>query len=140
MNKTASAAVALALVGTMAIPSAANAASFNIQFGQQDRYVGNYCYKNPNWRGCDDWRDNHHRWSKSDYQRWYRWHQPSVGNVAAGLFGFAVGAAIINGINNSSNDRGYNSHVAACEARYRSYNAETDMFLGYDGDYHRCRL
>ncbi len=31
-------------------------------------------------------------------------------------------------------------HVAACEARYRSYTAETDMYLGYDGSWHRCRL
>jgi hypothetical protein len=31
-------------------------------------------------------------------------------------------------------------HVARCEARYRSYNWRTDMFLGFDGDYHRCRL
>ncbi len=33
-----------------------------------------------------------------------------------------------------------NGHVARCEARYRSYDPETDMFLGYDGDYHYCRL
>ncbi len=31
-------------------------------------------------------------------------------------------------------------HVAACEARYRSYQAHTDMYLGYDGAWHRCRL
>lgn len=30
-------------------------------------------------------------------------------------------------------------HVAWCEAKYRSYNPSTDMFLGYDGEYHRCR-
>lgn len=31
-------------------------------------------------------------------------------------------------------------HVARCEARYRSYNPDTDMYLGYDGDYHYCEL
>ena len=31
-------------------------------------------------------------------------------------------------------------HVARCEAHYRSYNADTDMFLGYDGEYHFCEL
>lgn len=31
-------------------------------------------------------------------------------------------------------------HVAACSARYRSYDEETDMYLGYDGDWHLCRL
>jgi len=145
MHKIASAATTLALAGLMAIPTAApaNAQSFNIQFGSQDRFVSERCERHPNWRGCDDWRDNHRRWSRSDYQRWYRWHQPSLGNVGAGIFGFVAGAAIANSINNSNDGyRGssYSAHVAACEDRYRSYSAETDMYLGYDGDYHRCRL
>lgn len=29
-------------------------------------------------------------------------------------------------------------HVEWCLRRYRSYNPETDMYLGYDGHYHRC--
>lgn len=142
MHKLASAGIALALVGTMAIPSAANAASFNVQFGSQDRFVSDRCERHPNWRGCDDWRNNHHRWGKSDYQRWYRWNQPSIGNVGAGIFGFIAGAAIASGINNANDgyDRGWESHVARCEARFRSYNARTDTYLGYDGDYHRCNL
>ena len=37
-------------------------------------------------------------------------------------------------------DVGSSGHVARCEARYRSYDADTDMYLGYDGDYHYCRL
>ena len=137
MHKIASAAVAATLAGLMAIPAPASAASFNLSFGQQDRFVSDRCNRNPNWRGCDDWRRNHHRWGQNDYRRWYRWNQPNIGNFAAGLFGFAVGAAIANGVNNS---RGYDSHVARCEANYRSYNPRTDMFLGYDGQYHRCRL
>jgi hypothetical protein len=32
-----------------------------------------------------------------------------------------------------------NNHVRWCLNRYRSYNPRTDMFLGYDGRYHRCR-
>jgi type IV secretory pathway TrbD component len=31
------------------------------------------------------------------------------------------------------------NHVQWCLHRYRSYNPRTDMFLGYDGRYHRCR-
>ncbi len=31
-------------------------------------------------------------------------------------------------------------HIAACEARYRSYNAETDMYLSFGGDWKLCRL
>jgi len=32
-----------------------------------------------------------------------------------------------------------NAHVRWCLNHYRSYNPRTDMFLGYDGYYHRCR-
>ncbi|MFO1184937.1 MAG: BA14K family protein [Bauldia sp.] len=31
-----------------------------------------------------------------------------------------------------------NDHVAWCQARYRSYNVQTDSFTGYDGRLHRC--
>jgi hypothetical protein len=32
------------------------------------------------------------------------------------------------------------SHIARCEARFRSYNRHTDMYMGYDGRHHYCRL
>jgi hypothetical protein len=147
MHKIASVATAFALAGAMALPVATpvSAQSFNVQFGQQDRFVSDRCERNSRLRGCDDWRSNRHRWSKSDYQRWYRWNQPSIGSIGAGIFGFAVGAAIANGFNNDRGydrgyDRGWESHVARCEARFRSYNANTDTYLGYDGNYHRCTL
>jgi hypothetical protein len=146
MRKIASAAVAVALAGVMALPAPASAqsASFNLSFGQQDRFVGSYCDRHPNWRGCDDWRGNHKRWGRNDYRNWYMWNRSSLGSLGAGIFGFAIGAALANSMNNSYGgggyDRGYDSHVARCEARFRSYSAETDMYLGYDGDYHRCRL
>jgi len=31
------------------------------------------------------------------------------------------------------------AHVQYCLGKYRSYNPSTDMFLGYDGYYHRCK-
>jgi hypothetical protein len=34
---------------------------------------------------------------------------------------------------------GYNAHVAWCQSHYRSYNAASDTFLGYDGQYHYCQ-
>ena len=34
---------------------------------------------------------------------------------------------------------GYN-HVDACYARYRSYDARSDTFVGYDGNAYRCNL
>jgi hypothetical protein len=30
-------------------------------------------------------------------------------------------------------------HVAACHARYRSYDASRDAYRGYDGRWHLCR-
>jgi hypothetical protein len=141
MKKLASAIVATGLAGLLMIPAPASAASVNISIGAQQRYVSERCLDHPNWRGCDDWRRNHNRWSKNDYRNWYRWNQPNLGSVAAGIFGFAVGAAIVGSMNrNADRYSGFDGHVAACEAQYRSYNAETDMFLGYDGQYHRCNL
>lgn len=144
MRNIASAAIATALAGMMAMPAPASAQSFSVSIGQQERYVSQQCRMHPNWRGCGDWKDNRHRWGKNHYRNWYLWNRPNVGTVAAGIFGFAAGAAIASSMNrnydryDSYND--YDDHVAACEARYRSYNAETDMFLGYDGHYHRCNL
>ena len=31
-------------------------------------------------------------------------------------------------------------HVAACHARFRSYDEDTDMYLGFDGEWHLCTL
>lgn len=31
-------------------------------------------------------------------------------------------------------------HIAACEAKYRSYNADTDMYLSFGGEWKRCLL
>jgi BA14K-like protein len=34
----------------------------------------------------------------------------------------------------------YSAHVNACYDRYRSYDEESDSFMGYDGRRHRCNL
>jgi hypothetical protein len=141
MNKIFSAAVATTLAGIMMIPAPASAAPMHRGgYGQMDSFVLERCDRGSRVRGCDDWRKNRHKWSQRDYQRWYR--SNNFGNVAAGLFGLAIGAAIVNGVNNNARyDRyDYRSHVARCEARYRSYDARTDTFLGYDGKRHRCNL
>ena len=31
-------------------------------------------------------------------------------------------------------------HIAACHAKYRSYDEETDMYLSFGGDWKLCRL
>jgi hypothetical protein len=35
---------------------------------------------------------------------------------------------------------GDDDHIAACEAKYRSYNAETDLYLTFGGEYKHCTL
>lgn len=35
---------------------------------------------------------------------------------------------------------GDDAHVAACEAKYRSYDADTDMYLSFGGEWKRCLL
>jgi hypothetical protein len=141
MHKIATLALAATVAAASVVP--ASAASMSMSFGSQGRYVQNQCEMHPNWKGCHDWKQNGHHWGKNEYRNWYGWNRPNLGNVAAGLFGFAIGAAIVNGISRSSDsgyDSGYDSHVSRCEARFRSYNAETDKYLGYDGRYHYCEL
>lgn len=107
--------------------------------GYQDRdnYVRNYCDDHGWDRGCRDWRDNRYGWDNNDYRRWYRNHYHDHGpeDAMAAIFGFAAGA-ITGAITGSQQG----SHVARCEARYNSYNPRTDQYLGYDGQYHYCRL
>jgi hypothetical protein len=137
MRTLATLAIAATVAASSVVP--ASAATMSMSFGSQGKYVQNQCQMHPNWKGCYDWKKNGHHGGKNEYRSWYNWNRPNLGNVAAGLFGFAIGAAIVNGINNS-HDSGYDSHVARCEARFQSYNAETDKYLGYDGRYHYCEL
>lgn len=135
-KKIISAVLGTVLAGTMMLPAPAAAQSLR----SQERFVSERCLQHPNWRGCRDWRENRHRWGRNDYRQWYRWNQRNVGSsIAAGIFGFAIGAAIAGSAARSGGSS-WDNHVARCEARYRSYNPRTDMFLGYDGQYHRCNL
>jgi hypothetical protein len=138
MMKMILGAAAVALLGASTLASVpANAANGNYQ--QQDRYIGNFCDKNPNAYQCNDWKSNHSHWSNNEYRNFYRHHRHDHGfgdNSIAALFGFAAGAAVAGAINNSND----NAHVQACASRYRSYNPNTDTFTGYDGLQHACQL
>lgn len=63
--------------------------------------------------------------------------------IAAGL-GLATGAAIASNHDYTGRDAVLTAHpydhTAACQDRYRSYNASTDTFLGRDGHRHQCLL
>ncbi len=70
---------------------------------------------------------------------------PGVG-IAAGIIGFAAGAAIVSAAQHDRyysdyySDGDWQDHVIACEDAYRSYSPRTDTFVGYDGYAHICRL
>lgn len=137
MSKTIiSAILGTVLAGTMMLPAPVAAQSLR----SQERFVQERCLDNPRLRGCRDWRENRYRWGSHQYRDWYRSNRSNIGSsFAAGIFGFALGAAVGSSLNRGGGSN-WDAHVAACEDRYRSYNPRTDMFLGYDGQYHRCRL
>ena len=114
---------------------------------RRHRVIQTYCDQNPRDRDCNDFRRG--RWHDRDYDRFYSSRRSSLDNIASGFFGFTfgalVGSAIANGNNNSGgtpvySGGNYQQHVNACFNRYRSYDEETDTFLGYDGLRHRCTL
>ena len=135
-SKTA--ALIIGMVALAAVSPASAAAGNRMQ---QDQYISDYCTTYPSADQCPDWRMNHGHWSSNQYRTFYTGHQNSIGfggNVAAGLFGFAVGAMLSTAVgNNNDSDR---AHVLACEDRYRSYDVNTDAYLGYDGIHHACLL
>nr|WP_245198853.1 BA14K family protein [Jiella mangrovi] len=109
------------------------------------------------------WRVQHHdghHWRRGHAPRHYRHgrhhrrdryygrrHHNNGAAIGAGIAGLAIGAIVGGAL--AERDRPVplhrvypsrgGSHVARCRARYRSYDARTDTFLGYDGYRHRCR-
>jgi hypothetical protein len=130
-------ALASVILASGAIGTSASAQSFH----DRQMYVERYCDRNPGDPDCYDFRYNRHTWDEDRYHSWYGRHRHEFGpdDAAAAIFGFAAGA-ITGAISGAASGAVDGSHVARCEARYRSYNPETDMFKGYDGDWHYCRL
>ena len=75
---------------------------------------------------------------------------PLIAAIIVGSFWTGVGTTAVLS-NSDAFDRGSRSdivisaeasldddHIAACEDRYRSYNAETDLYLSYGGEWTRC--
>ena len=120
MKKIATTVAMLLMAAATALPAPASAASM---FGWSGN-MSNYCERHPRDRDC---------WDRRDHRRGF-----GFGNFAAGIIGFAVGAAVVNSLNNRGSS--WESDVARCEAHFQSYDDDTDLYLGFDGDYHRCRL
>jgi hypothetical protein len=155
MKKATSIAGAMAMTALVALSSIVPAQAQVGPFGrgddgvqQRERVIRTYCDRNRNDRDCRRFGEG--RWRDRDYDRFYSSRRGSLDNIASGLFGFGFGAllgsAIANGNNNNSGGSpvysggNYQQHVNACFSRYRSYDEETDTFLGYDGVRRRCTL
>jgi hypothetical protein len=98
-------------------------------------------YANGRWvdqRGWDGYRER--EWRRDRY-RHYRHDNSNA--LAAGIIGFALGAAILGSQNDASRAYSYRSdraHIDRCRARYRSFDAASNTFLGNDGYRHYCTL
>jgi hypothetical protein len=65
-------------------------------------------------------------------------------HAAAGLFGFAAGAIVGSAMAQQQQPEVVyvqpgNDWVAYCFSKYRSYDPATNLYVGYDGNYHQCR-
>ncbi|KKB11369.1 hypothetical protein VE25_13135 [Devosia geojensis] len=118
---------------------------------------------------CERYNDrecrNRHRWGDDDYRVFYRDRRDNLDAIAAGALGLTFGAILGSALSQPQprvNDRviylddepyyrdrypshprysdAWEAHVAACYARYRSYDERTDTFMGYDGYRHRCMM
>jgi Ni/Co efflux regulator RcnB len=144
MKKILCTAAACAVLATSVI-APASAAQRNRHHSDREQYMQNYCGRH-NDSDCRDWNNNRGRWDDARYNSWYErhrhdrdFHDYGPADAAATIFGFAAGAAagaITGTINGATNG----SHVAACEARYRSYDRSSDTYMGHDGYRHECRL
>lgn len=149
MMKLASLVSGVALSGVVALSAVVPAQAQNVtmSFGQKYRVVETYCDRYPSDPDCNSFYQGN--WRDRDYQRFYSTRRAPMDNIASGIFGFTFGAALGSIIANSTNNSGnavvysgnnYDSHVQACYNRYRSYDEETDTFMGFDGIRHRCNL
>lgn len=117
---------------------------------QRDQVITSYCDRNPRDRDCRGYYGG--GWGDRDYNNFYRQRRNSLDGIAAGLFGFGFGALLGGAIANQNNNNNYGgqpvysggssyqSHVRACYARYRSYDEQTNTFMGYDGIRRQCQL
>jgi hypothetical protein len=137
MKSSALAAVAVALLSAMD-PLPAMAGSYHGHYNWNGHHNRHYVNR---WNGYRNYNHYNH------YNNFYGGFGYGLG---AGILGFGLGLGLANGYTNyyrNYNDGygyGYDSygydHVARCEARFRSYDASTDTYLGYDGYHHRCPL
>lgn len=141
-NGLIAAAMTATVVAASIVP--VQAQNVTLSFGQRTQVVKTYCDRYPNDYDCRGYYGG--TWRDRDYDRFYNNRRNDLDPIASSIFGAAFGAIIGGAIANGGGDRvvrresGYSAHVDACYARYRSYDEETDTFMGYDGVRHRCNL
>jgi hypothetical protein len=110
-------------------------------YGGPGYYGPTYYYYNGGWVDQNRWEAQREReWRRNNYRR-YRDRDNNGDALAAGIIGFALGAAILGSQNDASRAYGYRSdrgHIASCRARYRSYDARSNTFMGSDGYRRYC--
>ena len=62
-----------------------------------------------------------------------RYVAPRAVYVAPHAVPIAPHSGIVHGV-------GYADWLVYCSAKYRSFNPETGLYLGFDGEYHPCRM
>lgn len=128
-------------VMTGPMPGATTAPNANVQLVWDKGFSGNRRY----WRGGGGhhWRGGH-RWRGGGRH----WRHRGWGG--SGVFLGLGLAPFYNGYYDDPYDYGYydaptyyvprgSRHVRWCYSRYRSYDARSNTFMGYDGYRHRCR-
>lgn len=97
------------------------------------------------WRGRDHGGYRHHGGHYRSYDRGYRRHNGFGGDLAVGIIGLAAGAIIAGALSAPEPPRRYirangdGNWIAYCARRYRSYDANSNSFVGNDGYRHQCR-
>ncbi|MGX1101081.1 BA14K family protein [Amorphus sp. MBR-141] len=127
----------------------------------RDRYHDNRRYDNrrydnrrnynPNWRG--ERRYYQGRYWRPANDGWYVYNDGAW--IAAGALGLAAGAMLGSAMAQQPQPQGTIQSAAPvtangippwtpawyqyCSGKYKSFNAQTGLYLGYDGKYHYCR-
>ena len=135
--------MAAALAVTTLAGAALTAAPASAQprpYGGAGYYGEQRYYSNGRWVDQRAWEAQRQReWSNNRY-RTYR-NDSNGDALAAGIIGFALGAAIQGNQYDSARSysyRGDRGHVASCRARYPSYDQRSDTYLGPDRYRHYC--
>jgi hypothetical protein len=123
-----------------AVLTAGAAAAQPRPYGGAGYYGEQRYFSNGRWVDQRAWEAQRQReWSGNRY-RTYR-NDSNGDALAAGIIGFALGAAIRGDQYDSARSysyRGDRNHVASCRARYPSYDQRSDTYLGPDRFRHYC--